>query len=447
MLGFMSSAGAILLAIGVGMTVAYFWERVLEAASGAGTQQRFAVWLLKGFGVPVLVWFVFNTGWVAAVPPWLGPQGGATPGSAAWVRMLPERLGMSVAVMASWWGAVTLAWLGWFLGGRVEDRRAAWGVGGTWAMVSLPALALVLFVGGWLALGFGLMLVSAVVLQGVLPLGQVERHLPLYSRAQGHIKLGRYGEAEQVVLEELEQCPDDYEGWMLLAELYAEHFHDLDLADQAVRDLCDQPGLAGIRVSLALNRLADWHLKLAEDPAAARRALEGITERLPESHFERMARQRIAQLPRDREELRERREPRPIRLPTLVDPLDDESPTRESGMTRQEAAKRANRLVAKLQADPNDPEPREELARLLVDPLDRVEDGLAQVRLLLDMPVRPPGKVPEWLAMMASWHLRRGSDREKARAYLEELVRGYPHSPQAFAARRRLNVMDLARRD
>jgi hypothetical protein len=44
---------------------------------------------------------------------------------------------------------------------------------------------------------------------------------------------------------------------------------------------------------------------------------------------------------------------------------------------------------------------------------------------------------------MALWHLRFPPNTPAARAVMERLVRRYPHSPQAFAAQRRLNVMDL----
>ena len=67
--------------------------------------------------------------------------------------------------------------------------------------------------------------------------------------------------------------------------------------------------------AVQLHRLADWHLKLGDDPVGARRALEGLERRLPDSHFARMAQQRAGQLPHDRAELLEQRKPRTLRLP------------------------------------------------------------------------------------------------------------------------------------
>jgi hypothetical protein len=234
---------------------------------------------------------------------------------------------------------------------------------------------------------------------------------------------------------------------MLLAELYAERFQDLTLADQTVDELCGQPGCSGIQISLAYHRLADWHLNLGEDPASARRALQRIMDRLPGSHFALMAAQRLERLPMDRDELRDRKQVRVIPLPALRDPLDDgKDAGSEQKLGREEAVERANRLVERLRRDPNAPEPREELAQLLAGPLGQVEAGIEQVRQLLSLPVRPPEKVPHWLALIAGWHLHRRGDRESARPYLEELVRGHPQSPQALAAQRRLNLMQLQQR-
>jgi hypothetical protein len=159
-----------------------------------------------------------------------------------------------------------------------------------------------------------------------------------------------------------------------------------------------------------------------------------------------MAGQRLRQLPVDREELQERRQARRIPLPSLKDPLDDAlAPVGAGSGAVATAVARANRLVEKLQRDPGEVQAREELARLLVERLDRVQEGMEQIRQLLAWSDRPVERVPEWLALLAAWHLRQGSDKESARPYLEALVREHPDAPQALAARRRLTVMDLAR--
>jgi tetratricopeptide (TPR) repeat protein len=447
MLGLIGGMGGF-LALGCVVAVAgFFWEQLASEAEMSFPAVRFRDWCLKGLAVPLVFMGVFNTGWIPGIPPVLVPLGGVEPGTLPWVAALPGRLEGSVAVLASWWGAVTLAWLLPGLVARVCEHEDFKSRRLLWLSVTVPlGGAFLLSGGGWTA-GYALMIPLGGLLYGLLPLREVRRIQPVYSRAVGHTKMGRYAEAEAAVLAELESCPDDYEGWMLLAELYAEHFGDLSLAEQTVVELCDQPGLSGIQISLALQRLADWHLKLGEDPVGAHRAMQGIVDRLPGSHFAGTAVRRQAQLPISRDDLRDRRHARSIPLPALADPLDrrEEGESDEEGEVEAVVA-RANLLTARLEHDPNDPEPREELARLLADRLGRVEQAIEQVRLLLAMENTPEDRVPEWLALLAAWHLKQGQPRDRARGYLETLVRDYPGTPQAMVARRRLNVMDLARK-
>src|SRR5205823_4110491 len=102
---------------------------------------------------------------------------------------------------------------------------------------------------------------------------------PMYARAIAKTKFGKYREAEMDVISELEKCEDDFEGWIMLAELYAMRFNDLPEAEQTILEICDQPKTTASQIAVALNRLADWQLKIAMDPEAARRALLTICER------------------------------------------------------------------------------------------------------------------------------------------------------------------------
>ena len=115
----------------------------------------------------------------------------------------------------------------------------------------------------------------------------------MYARALERIKQRRYSAAEREVLRQLEKCDSDFNGWMLLADLYANHFNDLDEADRLIRELCRQPEINRAQMCEALNRLADWHLTLARNTAAARRALETICEAFPATHYGDAAQQRI----------------------------------------------------------------------------------------------------------------------------------------------------------
>jgi hypothetical protein len=68
--------------------------------------------------------------------------------------------------------------------------------------------------------------------------------------------------------------------------------------------------------------------------------------------------------------------------------------------------------------------------------------AIEQLELLLGMPDQADSKKAEWLSLIAAWQLKYRNDREAGRAILERLVKEYPMSGQAFAARRRIELMD-----
>lgn len=95
-----------------------------------------------------------------------------------------------------------------------------------------------------------------------------------------------------------------------------------------------------------------------------------------------------------------------------------------------------------LRRDPNNAPARERLARLLAEHLDRPDLGIEQANLLLDMPDQPEARRAEWLGLIAAWQIRYRHDSDAARVILERLVREFPQTPQALAARRRLQLLD-----
>src|SRR6185503_8769282 len=104
------------------------------------------------------------------------------------------------------------------------------------------------------------------------------------------------------------------------------------------------------------------------------------------------------------------------------------------------------RCVERLQRNPNDSEAREKFASILAEGLGEVDLAVEQLDLLLAMPDQPAPKSAEWLARSAAWQMKYRRDPGAARVRLEKLVREFPQSPQAFAAQRQLNMMELEER-
>ena len=287
----------------------------------------------------------------------------------------------------------------------------------TCAMI-VPALVLVFF-GGWSMLG----LAGIAVLAPMAGYGASVLHIkpmpPIYARAVARMKFGKYPEAEREIIHELERCEDDFDGWMMLADLYANQFNDLPEAEQSILEICEQPKTTPSQLSVALHRLADWHLHRAGDPAAAQRALQMICDRLPGSHLAHMAQLRMNQLPATTAELRQQQGAATIPLPALSDTIDET-----------------------LKRDPNNVPARERLARLFAEQLDQPDQGIEQVTLLLDMPDQLDARKAEWLGLIAAWHIRFRQDADAGRKTLERLLREFPKCPQALAARRRLQLLD-----
>jgi len=360
-----------------------------------------------------------------------------------WAPEFLHVLANGLFILSSYWMTATLAWV-LVSAGRAMDgeprkdfkalcRICALGL-------SIPALVLLLL-GGWLMLGVAGALLL-VPMAGYAPaLLNPQKLPPMYARAVARMKFGKYNEAELEIIRELEKCEDDFEGWMMLAGLYADHFHDLAEAERTVLEICDQPRITPTQLSIALHRLADWHLKLGGNPAAAHRSLQIVCDRLRGSHLARMAGLRINQLPRTAEDLREQQSVKPIPLPALGDRLDEPSVPAE-GLDRTKAAHAANACVERLKQEPNNVPARERLARLFAEGLERADLGLEQIGLLLDMPGQPENRRAEWLGLMGAWQIRYQHDLDAGRRLLERLIQEYPESPQAFAARRRLRLLE-----
>lgn len=430
---------AICLAIGWGMA----WRLAPEDRRRQRLRWLLG-WFAKGVAVPAGIWAVMNFGVCWSLPPFMPQvQQALTLGRSFTAEFLLVT-GIGLFVTSSYWAAATL---GWTLreavaGAEGESRQNLKGLCWTCAVGMLVPAALIVLLGGWPLAGVAALAILTPMAGYAPGLLRPKQLPPMYARAVARLKFGKYGEAEWEIIRQLEKHEDDFNGWLMLADLYANHFNDLAEAEQTVLEICEQPKTTPSQLSIALHRLADWHLHLANDPDAARRALQMVCDRLPGTHLARMAQLRQNQLPATAEELLERQAAKPIPLPALGEQLEAEAAAPVSEQDREQAARQANACVERLTHDPNNVAAREELARLFAQRLDQAERGIEQVMLLLNMPNQPEAKRAEWLGLIAAWQLKYRQDYQSGRKALERVIAEFPHSPQALAARRRIQLLD-----
>ncbi|HEV8544499.1 MAG TPA: hypothetical protein VGR78_19085, partial [Verrucomicrobiae bacterium] len=335
----------------------------------------------------------------------------------------------------SWWTGVTYVWiLAKMARCAPNQAELAFNVGviGFFTLLCAASLA---YLNGPTGLGAALILFCLPVVHFNMNLAELPPPRPIYDRAVAQLKFGKYDAAELEVISQLEKCEDDFQGWMMLAELYAKNFKNMEDAAQVILDICKDPRTQPVQISVACDKLADLQLE-AENPEAARAALELLCRKLPGSHFERMARQRMKQLPRNYEELIESKKPKPIRLPSLT-----EEPRPIKAGPLAEATLEANRLSEKLTEDPNDVAAREALGVVLAEKLGKTKLGVEQLKLLIEMQEPPGEQKAKWLAQVAAWEFGAEKNEDKFRRALQELIRDYPQTAQAFAAQRRLFLL------
>jgi tetratricopeptide (TPR) repeat protein len=211
---------------------------------------------------------------------------------------------------------------------------------------------------------------------------------PAYSVAQARQKQGRYLEAVAEIRRQLDMFPTDLEGQLLLAQIQAEDLQDLPAAELTIERFCAQPGHAPANIAFALYSMADWHLQVAQDRESARRDLERIIEKFPESEFALGAAQRIAHLgstdmllsPHDRAKFSVTEGPKNLGLlraaeqpkPAEVDP-----------------AAQAAAYAKHLEEHPLDTEAREKLAVIYADHFGRLDMASMQLDDLIACPNQP----------------------------------------------------------
>lgn len=266
---------------------------------------------------------------------------------------------------------------------------------------------------------------------------------PMYSFAVTKRKRGKYTEAVAEVRKQLEKFPTDVEGHLLLAEIQAENLNDVPGAQVTIHRLCNQSGHSPSNIALALNFLADWHLKFNQDRDAAQAALEKVIQLCPDTEFSVMASQRIARLgttghllsPHDRQRL------------SLHEGVKDIGLLQSSAylMPKEtDPAKRAAEYVKHLEQHPLDTEAREELAMIYSEHFQRADLAIDQLEQLVNCPNQPDKRIARWLNSIADLQIKRNSDLDSARATLQRIIEKFPRAAAAENAQRRLDLLKLS---
>ena len=214
---------------------------------------------------------------------------------------------------------------------------------------------------------------------------------PLYSIAEALRKRGKFREAIYAIQEQLQKFPTDFAGQIMLAEIQAENLNELDAAGIAIHRLCEQEHPPA-QIAFALNSLADWQLRYAQDVDSARNALHRIIELFPETEFARTASQRIAHLA-EPDMLLKLREPGSVVMKPGVEYLSLLKDQSHLLPKETPVAEQIDALVAQLEAHPLDHEARERLAVLYAQEYGHLDLATEQLEQLIALPGESPKHV------------------------------------------------------
>lgn len=268
---------------------------------------------------------------------------------------------------------------------------------------------------------------------------------PMYFRAQGLRKRGDFAGAIQQAELELARFPGDLEGVLLIADLTATDLKDPLTALERLEEAAAEPGRSASDRSLILSRIADVQLNSLGKPAVARETLQRILDEFPDTEAANLARQRIAHLP-GVQQLADKAE-----RPKLVMKPHDERVGLASdlgtGQLEEDAAMReTQKLTAHLDQFPDDWESREQLARLYMDPLGRLDLATEQLEQLIGQSGTASRHVIRWLNELTDLQLKSADGTGAAKLTLERIVNGFPGTPAAEQAQVRIQHLGLDRR-
>jgi outer membrane protein assembly factor BamD (BamD/ComL family) len=264
---------------------------------------------------------------------------------------------------------------------------------------------------------------------------------PAYSVAMSRQKQGRYLEAVAEIRKQLDRFPTDVEGMMMLAQIQAENLKDLSAAELTIEHLCSQEGHAAKNIVFALYSMADWHLAVGQDAAAARRELEKIVQKFPGSEFALGASQRIAHLGNPEMRLDGQQKQFVVREGIRNLGLMRDQPA--FAPTETEPGQAASQYVKHLEQHPFDTEAREKLAIIYASHYSRLDLAADQLDQMISQPGAPAKSIGRWLNLLADLQIQGGADYETVKQTLQRIIDRDPAFAAADIARNRLSRLKL----
>ncbi len=256
-----------------------------------------------------------------------------------------------------------------------------------------------------------------------------------YTIAEARIMQGNFPAAAAEIRSQLQRFPNDQRGWLMLAELQADKFNDMDGAMQSLTMIMSQVDAPVSIIAAAAHLAADLNLKHARDPDAARERLNEIIERFPDSVQAQQAAERVGHLP-TREQLEGKAATQSVNL--MVG-------HRDLGLKHEvilpAEATLDDRMVAlqtQLGIHPGDSEAREKLVMLFAVELQDLDSARAQVNYAIAVPNITIKQQTRWLHLLAALEIRYGKSIEAAKRALERIVTTWPKSGYAEVAQDRI---------
>ena len=291
------------------------------------------------------------------------------------------------------------------------------------------AISVLLLIGAWMLGGGGkvgvLLMIAPMVLVGMLWVGPLMDYLgggainsllgggeqleakPLYSMAEAKWRQGNPQLAVELIEEELEKFPCDFEGQMLKAQIQFESLSDFLSAEGTLLCVTAQPQHGSGQIARALYQLADWQQKQG-DNQSMKATLTALRDRFPESGIEMTCAQRLA------------------RMDFSIESNDP-----------RDASEIVSECLKQLEEHPLDNHTREQLARVYFERYGKPDLAWEEMNILFKNKFQQPRDISRWLSLMADWHLKKNNVKG-ARDCLQQIIARYPDLPFCEEAQDRL---------